>query len=202
MVLLGIVEWAVALMSSWGYFGLFVLMVMESMIFPIPSEAVMPFAGFLVADGQFSFFIAALVSGIASIVGSLLSYYIGEHGGRRFLHRFGKYFLIEEHHIEWTERWFEEKGEKTILIGRLIPVVRHIISIFAGIGRMSMKHFLIYTLLGALIWNTFLLYIGFLLREKWDTLLKYSTEVDIIAIILLVGFIVWFVWKHRKIKCL
>ena len=198
MVLLAIVEWVVELMSSWGYFGLFVLMILESMIFPIPSEAVMPFAGFLVADGKFNFILVAIVSALASLVGSLISYYLGLYGGRRFLYKFGKYFLIEESHIEWTEKWFREKGEKTIFIGRLIPVVRHIISIFAGVGRMSLKHFLIYTFVGALLWNTFLLWIGYLLREKWDTLLKYSTEVDIITVIFIVGFIIWFVWKHRK----
>lgn len=200
MVLLSIVEWAVTLMFTSGYLGLFILMVLESMIFPIPSEAVMPFAGFLVADGNFSFAIAALVSVLASLVGSLLSYYIGMHGGRRLLHKFGKYFLIEERHVELIEKWFKEKGEKTVLISRLIPVLRHLISILAGVGKMHMKSFIYYTIIGALIWNTFLLYVGFLLRERWEIILQYSSQIDVIAVALILVFGVWFVLKYRKRK--
>ena len=198
MIVEKIVEYIVLGMSIGGYFGLFVLMALESMVAPVPSEVVMPFAGYLVLQGRFSFWIAALVSGLGSIFGSLLSYYIGVYGGRPFVLKFGKYLLLEEEHLEWTEKWFKKQGEKTIFISRFVPVVRHLISIPAGMAKMPMQKFLVYTFAGASIWNLILLYAGFMLGEHWDKIHQYSKELDIVFVIAVVLFLIYFVWKHHK----
>src|SRR3989344_4737025 len=122
-------SYIVNLISKLGYYGIFFFMMLESMIFPIPAEAVMPFAGFLVAQNRLNFWLVFFVSSLASLAGSLISYYMGFFGGRRFVHKFGKYLLLDEESLKNTEHFFKKYGEKTILIGRFIPVVRHLISI-------------------------------------------------------------------------
>ena len=198
MIVEKLVEYITIGMSSAGYYGLFILMALESMIAPVPSEVVMPFAGYLVLQGRFDFWIAVLVSGLGSVFGSLLSYYLGIYGGRPFILKFGKYLLLEEEHLEWTEKWFRKQGDKTIFISRFIPVVRHLISIPAGIAKMSMRKFLIYTFVGASIWNLILLYAGFKLGSHWDKIHQFSKELDIIFVIAVVLFLVYFIWKHHK----
>src|SRR3989338_6868184 len=127
--------------ASAGYAGVFILMVLESMVAPVPSELVMPFAGFLVADGKFNFWVVVLVSTLASITGSLISYFIAFFGGKELIHRFGKFVLLDKEELEWTEGWFRKRGSITILVSRFIPVVRHLISIPAGLARMDLKRF-------------------------------------------------------------
>jgi len=200
MIIEKIAEYTIFGMSAGGYFGLFVLMAMESMIFPVPSEVVMPFAGYLALQGRFNFWIALLVSGFGSIFGSVLSYYLGFYGGRPFVSKYGKYLLLDKEHLEWTENWFRKQGDKTIFISRFIPVVRHLISIPAGIAKMAIHKFVIYTFLGATIWNFILLYAGFKLGEHWDKIHQYSKELDIIFVALVILFLGYFVWKHRKLK--
>ena len=200
MIVEKLVEYITLGISSGGYIGLFLLMVLESMIAPVPSEVVMPFAGYLVLQGRFNFWIAALASSLGSIFGSLISYYIGVYGGRPFILKFGKYLLLEEEHLEWTEKWFKKQGEKTIFISRFVPVVRHIISIPAGIAKMSINKFLVYTFVGASIWNFILLYAGYKLGEHWNKIHQFSKELDIIFVIAVVLFLAYFVWKHHKKK--
>ena len=200
MIVEKIVEYIILGMSVGGYFGLFILMALESMIAPVPSEVVMPFAGYLVLQGRFTFWAAALVSGLGSILGSLLSYYIGSRLGRPFILKFGKYLLLEEEHLEWTEKWFMKRGNKTIFISRFVPVVRHLISIPAGIAKMSLQKFVLYTFIGATLWNLMLLYAGFKLGEHWDKIHQYSRELDIIFVIAVALFLAYFVWKHHKNK--
>ena len=135
--------------AAGGYPVVGLLMMLESMVFPVPSEAVMPFAGFLVTDGTFSFWAVVLVSTLGSLIGSLLSYAIGRYGGRVFLQTWGKYFLLNEHHLDATDTFFKGHGAPTIFIARFVPVVRHLISIPAGIARMNLTTFSLYTVLGA-----------------------------------------------------
>ena len=200
MIVEKIVEYITLGMSATGYFGLFILMALESMIAPVPSEVIMPFAGYLVLQGRFNFWIAVLVSGLGSIFGSVLSYYIGAYLGRPFILKFGKYLLLEEEHLEWTEKWFKKQGDKTIFISRFIPVVRHLISIPAGIARMPMQKFAIYTFAGATIWNLILLYTGFKLGEHWEKIHQFSKELDVIFIIGVALFLAYFIWKHHRKK--
>jgi membrane protein DedA with SNARE-associated domain len=188
----------VYIISALGYLGVFFLMVLESMVFPVPSELVMPFAGFLVADGKMAFWLAIVASSLGSITGSLISYYVAFYGGKEMVHRFGKILLLDEAELEWTEQWFKKKGSITILISRFIPVVRHIISLPAGLGRMNIKHFVLYTLIGATAWNAFLLWAGMKLREKWEIVHNYSSQLDIIVVALLVLVVVFYVYRHLK----
>lgn len=182
--------------DSTGYITIFIAMVMESMVFPLPSEAVMPFAGFLIAEGRFSFFGVIAVSTLASLVGSLLSYWMGQYGGRPFITRYGKYFLLDPHDLAITERFFARRGELAILISRFIPVVRHLISIPAGIARMNLVKFSIYTLIGAGLWNAFLTVVGYYLKQNWHLVMEYSHVVDIVVVAILVALVGLFVYRH------
>lgn len=195
-----IIEFVLSVLSSLGYMGVFVLMILESMIFPIPSEAVMPFAGFLVARGEMNFFAALLFSAAGTLVGSLLSYWIGIYGGRPFLLRYGKYFLLHETDLVWTESFFQKYGEKTVFIARFIPVVRHVVSIPCGMARMNLLKFSAYTFFGGLLWNAFLLYLGFVLGERWSVIGHYTRVLDVLMILVILVGIAFFVWHHRKRK--
>ena len=198
MIVEKLVNYIVSGISNGGYPILFLLMALESMITPIPSEVVMPFAGYLVAQSRFNILVTIFVSSLGSLFGSLLSYYIGFYGGRPLISKFGKYLLLEEGHLKWTERWFDKQGAKTIFISRFVPVVRHLISIPAGISKMSISKFMIYTTIGASIWNSILLYAGFKLGEHWDKIHKYSKELDIIFVISVTLLSAYFVWKYHK----
>jgi membrane protein DedA with SNARE-associated domain len=181
-----------------GYWGAGFLMALESMVAPVPSELVMPFVGFLAAEGKFTIWGSIIATSIGSIIGSLLSYYMGYLGGRPLVLSVGKYLLLNREHLEWTERWFAKHGSWTILASRFIPVVRHLISIPAGLGKMRLLPFCLYTLIGATIWNTFLLLCGYKLRQNWKLVQQYSHEVDIIAVIVLAIAGVCFVVMHVK----
>src|SRR3989338_11651740 len=198
MIVEKLVDFIISGISLFGYFGIFILMALESMISPVPSEVVMPFAGYLFLQERFNFWLVLLASSLGSIFGSFLSYYIGFYGGRPLVLKFGKYLLLEEEHLEWTERWFKKQGQKTILISRFVPVVRHLISMPAGIARMPMKKFLLYTLIGATIWNLILLYAGLKLGSHWDKIHQFSRELDIVFIAFVALFLAYFLWKHHK----
>jgi len=191
---------SIHVISTIGYVGVFFLMVMESMVVPIPSELVLPFAGFLISRGDFTFIYVMIASSLGSIVGSLISYFMGKYGGNAFVIKYGKYVLLDVEDLKKTERWFEKRGEYTIFISRFIPVVRHLISIPAGIGKMDLKRFSVYTIVGASMWNFILTYAGYLLGEHWDRIKHYSEPVSLtVAALLVIGFI-WFVYRHVKDK--
>lgn len=190
--------WVVNIISHLGYFGLIVLMALESMVFPLPSELVMPFAGFLVYQGKFTFWGIVVFSTIGTVIGSLISYYIGRYIGEPFFERYGKYFFVKKHHLDVTHSFFRKYGEKTIFISRFIPVVRHLISIPAGMSRMNILKFTLYTALGGAMWNAFLAYLGIKLGERWELVHNYSRILDYIVIAILVGLVVWFVVKTVK----
>lgn len=198
MIVEKLVDYIIAGISLGGYPGIFILMALESMIAPVPSEVVMPFAGYLVAQGRFNFLIALLSSSLGSIFGSLISYYIGAYGGRQIILKYGKFLLLEEKHLHWTEKWFKLQGDKTIFISRFIPVVRHLISIPAGIAKMPMIKFLTYTFSGASLWNLILLYSGLKLGRHWDKIYAFSRELDMFFIIAIVLAASYFLWKHAK----
>jgi membrane protein DedA with SNARE-associated domain len=189
---------ATYLIEKSGYVGVFILMIMESMVFPVPSEAVMPFAGFLIEQKTFTFWEVILVSTLGSIVGSLISYYVGYYGGMPFVRKFGKYALLDIEELEATEKFFTKRGELTIFICRFIPVVRHLISIPAGTGRMNVWRFSIFTIIGAALWNAFLAYVGFVLKSNWEEVMKYSHIIDIVVILSLMAVVGLYVYRHMK----
>jgi membrane protein DedA with SNARE-associated domain len=192
-------EFAIRILDTTGYAGAAFLMGLESMIFPVPSEAVMPFVGFLVADGKWGLFEAILATSIGSFLGSYLSYLMGYYGGRPFVLKVGKYLLLDVHDLEMTERFFHRKGGTlTLFLCRFIPVVRHLVSIPAGIGKMRFWPFALATTLGATLWNGFLLYCGFKLRENWSMVQTYRHHFDALIVGMLVASIAWYVWYKLK----
>jgi membrane protein DedA with SNARE-associated domain len=187
-------QFAIKCLDLGGYAGAGVLMALESMIAPIPSEAVMPFVGFLVADGRWNLWLAILATSSGSMVGSLLSYLMGFYGGKPLVLKVGKYLLLDRHDLELTEKFFHRRsGTLTIFISRFIPVVRHLISIPAGVGKMPLAPFLVATLIGATLWNVFLLQCGMILREHWHLVQRYSHQVDLVVVLLLCGGGLWFI---------
>jgi membrane protein DedA with SNARE-associated domain len=187
-------ELAIKILDTTGYSGAAALMALESMIAPVPSEAVMPFVGFQVADGRWNFWLAILVTSAGSIIGSLASYLMGYYGGRPVILTVGKYLLLNQRDLERTEAFFHRKqGAMTVFISRFIPVVRHFISIPAGMGRMRIGPFLAVTLIGATTWNTFLLICGMKLREHWPVVQRYSHIVDIAVVLVILAGLAWFV---------
>ncbi len=179
-----------------GYITVFIGMMLESMIIPIPSEAIMPFAGFLVATKQFSLHLVIIISTLWSIVGSLISYAIGYYGGKPFIRKFWKYFLLDQEELESTEHFFKKRGHITILISRFIPVVRHLISLPAGMGKMNLGEFVIYTLIGAGLRNTFLTLVGRYLQKNREIVMKYSKLIDVAVLAILVWIVVRFVYRQ------
>lgn len=186
--------------NSAGYPGLTFLMMLESMVAPVPSEAVMPFAGFLIYQGKMHWESVILFSTLGSIIGSLISYYIGMNFGRPLIVKYGKYLLLNVHHLDLTEKFFQKFGQKTIFISRFIPVVRHFISLPAGAAKMNIWIFSLYTILGAALWNTFLTYLGYRLGSNWSLIRTYSEKLDVIVVALIVIIVSYVIYKNKKRK--
>ncbi|MFA5865495.1 MAG: DedA family protein [Phycisphaerae bacterium] len=197
-------NFAQGFLDKTGHPGAAILMALESMIAPVPSEAVMPFVGFQVADGKWTLWIAILATSLGSLIGSLISYLIGYYGGKPAILKVGKYFLLDRHDLELTEKFFHKKGGViTLFVSRFIPVVRHLISIPAGIGKMPLPAFILATLVGATLWNTFLLILGMHLRKRWEIVQTYSHQIDIVIVIGLIIGLAWFIrsrLNRQKIK--
>jgi len=193
-----IVNFIVNLISSLGYISIVILMALESLIAPVPSEAVMPFAGFLIAEGTFDFPGVIFFSTLGSLIGSLISYCLGYWGGRPLVERWGRYLLLDRHHLTLTEEYFKKKGDITILICRFIPVIRHLISIPAGMGKMNLLKFCLYTVIGAGLWNAFLAYIGYILRSNWTEVMKYSHILDYLVIAALIAIIGYYIYSYQN----
>lgn len=190
----------VHIIQTGGYAGIVFLMALESMVAPVPSEAVMPFAGFLWQQGEFNLWLIILFSTVGSIIGSLISYYIGYFGGRPLVTYFGRFLLLNERHLIKTENFFNRFGGKAVFISRFIPVVRHLISIPAGAGKMNVWKFSAYTIIGAGIWNSLLTYLGYWFGNSWQEIRKSSEIIDIILIILIMAAAGWWILKRRKEK--
>ncbi len=186
------------IISSLGYPGIFILMALESTATPVPSELVMPFAGYLASTGRFNLLLVILAGTLGCLFGSLASYYGGRSLGLPLIRRFGKYVLLSESDLDWTIRWFKSKGEKTIFISRFIPVVRHLISIPAGIGKMNVVKFSVYTFLGSLMWVTLLAYAGFELGNNWQIIRRFTEKISFLIVALLLIAAAVFVWRHIR----
>ena len=192
-------EIAIRFLDAGGYWSAALLMMLESMVAPVPSEAVMPFVGFLVADGKWNLYVSILATSAGSMAGFIISYYMGFYGGKPLVLKVGKYLLLDRHDLELTEKFFARRsGTLTLFVSRFIPVIRHLISIPAGMGKMRLFPFLAATLVGATIWNTFLLYLGLKLRENWGLVQKYSHQVDIVVLVFLLALVGWFVYTRLQ----
>jgi membrane protein DedA with SNARE-associated domain len=194
----------VAVISAAGYSGVVLLMAIESACIPLPSELIMPFAGYLVSIGQFSLIGAATAGALGCNVGSTAAYYVAATGGRPVLDRWGKYILISPAELERTDRFFARYGAATVFFGRLLPVVRTFIAFPAGLARMPMLKFQIYTFLGSWPWCFALAYVGYLLGARWDsdpTFRKLFHELDAVVVVAVVAVFAWLVWSRwREIR--
>lgn len=197
----GIWDLIVQVIVALGYPGLFLMMAAESMFFPVPSEVVMPFAGYLVGEGTFTLAAVLAVALLGSIAGSLASYEIGRRGGRPFVERYGRYFLIGHRELAWTDHFFERYGTWAVLVARFIPAVRHVISIPAGVAQLPMRKFLPATIVGAFAWNAFLAYVGLRLGASWrsfgEQLEPYELAIVGLVLVGLAAFVVWRVRGER-----
>lgn len=182
--------------SNLGYAGIVLLMAIESACIPLPSEIIMPFAGYLVFKGEMQLWAVALAGAVGCVLGSFVAYYAGAWGGRPFVEKYGKYILISHHDLAMADRWFQRHGDITIFVGRLLPVIRTFIAFPAGISRMAMGRFVIYTFVGSYIWCWGLAWVGLKLGQNWNTLGVYFHRFDAaIGVILLIGLI-WYVRRH------
>lgn len=196
-MILNIIEFITQLISSWGYAGIYITMTLESTLIPIPSEIVIPFAGFLAYMGEMNIWLIVLVSSFANLTGSIIAYEIGKYLGRGFIERYGKYVLLNMKHVELVERWFDRYGSLTVLFSRMLPVVRTVNALPAGIGKMNFPKFCIYTFIGSIPWNLALVLVGYLLKENWSLLEKYSLYIDILAVFVAVAVIFYVARRIR-----
>ncbi len=179
-----------------GYPGLFLLIVLESTLVPVPSLLIMPFAGFLATgDGPFSLPVVLVVNAVGAAVGSTLSYLLGVYAGAPFLEKYGKWFLIKHEDIVRTHEFFAKHGTKTIFIARFLPVVRHVISVPAGIARMNFPAFLGLTVAGASAWGGGLIFMGYELGARWESIATQAKKVDLVIAALVVLTIAFFAYR-------
>ena len=191
----------VATISALGYSGILLLMAIESACIPLPSEIIMPFSGYLVSTGQLNLWGVALAGAVGCVVGSLVAYCVGMYGGRPLIEKYGRYVLLSRHDLDLADRWFASHGEIIVFVSRLLPAIRTFIAFPAGVARMNLTRFVIYTFAGSLPWCLGLAYVGQKLGEKWnkdDTLKTWFHRFDFVFGILVVLAVIWWVWRHIK----
>jgi membrane protein DedA with SNARE-associated domain len=191
----------IAVISKTGYLGVLLLMTIESACIPLPSEIIMPFAGYLVYTGRFSLLWAATAGAIGCNLGSVIAYEIGCYGGRPLVERYGSRIFLGRHELEMAERFFQRFGAAAVFFGRLLPVIRTFIALPAGMARMPRLRFHIYTFAGSWPWCYGLAWIGMKLGEQWDKdprLKQWFHRLDAVIILLLLAGATWFVWAHWK----
>ncbi|OGW33876.1 MAG: hypothetical protein A2010_16520 [Nitrospirae bacterium GWD2_57_9] len=193
-----LIEWLVQTIGALGYPGIFLLMAMESSVIPIPSEIVMPPAGYLAQQGQMNIWVAILCGTFGSLAGAYANYFAARYLGRPLVLKYGKYVWITEEKFARVETFFRNHGEVSTFIGRLLPVVRHLISLPAGLAGMNHFKFSLYTLLGAGIWVTILTYIGYFIGANRELIMKYSHQALIGAVVLSGVIIALYVWNHKR----
>jgi membrane protein DedA with SNARE-associated domain len=186
-----------------GWPGVVLLSAIESACIPLPSELILPFAGWmLIADKQLGMeylLLAGFCGAVGNVIGSLIAYWVGVKGGRPFLQRYGKYFLISQHEIDIADRWFHKYGEAITFFSRLLPVVRTFISFPAGIARMNIWKFILYSFLGAFLWSIGLAYGGYVLGQNWESIRNAMRPFDIPIIVIFLLLVALYIWhKLRK----
>jgi membrane protein DedA with SNARE-associated domain len=191
----------VATISTLGYGGIVLLMAIESACIPLPSEIIMPFSGYLVSTGQLNLWGVAIAGAVGCVLGSLVAYWVGMYGGRPFIEKYGRYILLSRHDLDIADRWFGKYGEVIVFVSRLLPAIRTFIAFPAGVARMNLTRFVIYTFAGSLPWCLGLAYAGQKLGEQWDkddTLKTWFHRFDFLIGIAGVLFVTWWIWRHVK----
>ena len=191
----------VAIISAMGYGGIVLLMAIESACIPLPSEIIMPFSGYLVSTGELNLWGVAIAGAVGCVLGSLVAYWVGMYGGRPFIEKYGRYILLSRHDLDIADRWFAKYGEVIVFVSRLLPAIRTFIAFPAGVARMNLTRFVIYTFAGSLPWCLALAYVGQKLGEQWDQDPRLKTwfhRFDFLIGIAAVLFVAWWVWRHIK----
>ncbi|MFZ0064202.1 MAG: DedA family protein [Pyrinomonadaceae bacterium] len=191
----------VATISALGYFGIVLLMAIESACIPLPSEIIMPFAGYLVSTGQMNFWLVGIAGAVGCVLGSMVAYWAGMYGGRPLVEKYGRYVLLSRHDLDLADRLFAKYGEAIVFTARLLPAIRTFIAFPAGVARMNIPRFIFYTFAGSLPWCLGLAYVGQKLGEQWnkdETLKTWFHRFDFLIGIIVVGLAVWWVRRHLK----
>ncbi len=200
LILGGVSNFILSVIQRTGYLGIFLLMLLQSVNVPVPSEIIMPFSGFLVHQGVFNFWLVVSVGALGNLIGALLSYRLASllvKNGLRERWRILK-FLLSERNLELAQRWFNKYGNASIFFGRLVPVISTFISFPAGLGKMKILNFSILTFAGSLIWSTFLTWLGFILGKNWGILGIYFHKFDYLVLGAILALIIWWLWRHFK----
>jgi len=192
------INWLLSTIGSMGYPGIFLLMAMESSVIPVPSELVMPPAGYLAHQGEMNIWVAILMGTIGSLVGAYANYFAAHYLGRPLVLKYGKYVWITEEKFTKVESFFLRHGEISTFIGRLLPVIRHLISIPAGIAGMNHLRFSLYTLVGAGMWCTILAWIGYFIGKEQELIMKYSHQAVIGVVLFSSVLVAVYVWRQRR----
>lgn len=194
-----LIDWLVATIGAMGYPGIFILMAMESSVFPVPSELVMPPAGYLAHRGEMNLWLAILIGTLGSLAGAYANYYAAHWLGRPLILKYGKYVWITEEKFAKVETFFHKHGEISTFIGRLLPVVRHLISLPAGLAGMHHGKFAFYTTAGAFFWVTILTWIGYFIGQNQELIMRYSHQALIWVILFSIALVAVYVrWHKRK----
>lgn len=200
-IIAALAGFVIAVISKAGYLGIVALMAIESACIPLPSEIIMPFAGYLIYLGQFKLLWAATAGAIGCNLGSVIAYEIGYYGGRPLIERYGSYILMSHHDLELADRFFLRFGSVAVVIGRLLPVIRTFIALPAGVARMPRVRFHVYTFVGSWPWCFALAWIGMKLGERWHSdprLAQWLHRLDAVILIFLFVAVIWFVRSHWK----
>jgi membrane protein DedA with SNARE-associated domain len=193
----------VATISALGYSGVVLLMGIESACIPLPSEIIMPFSGYLVYTGRFSLWAVALAGAVGCVLGSLVAYWVGMYGGRPLIEKYGRYVLISHHDLDLADRWFKRYGEVIVFASRLLPVIRTFIAFPAGVSRMNIPRFVVYTFLGSFPWCLGLAYVGQKLGEQWDKnedLKSWFHRFDFLIVIVGLLAAAWWIRRHIRVS--
>ena len=193
-----LIRWLLDIIGSLGYPGIFLLMAMESSVIPIPCELVMPPAGYLVHQGKMAWLPVILAGSVGSLVGAYANYYASRWLGRPLILKYGRYLLIPPDKFQRVEKFFLRHGEISTFIGRLLPVVRHLISIPAGMAGMNHLRFSLYTLLGAGIWCSILTWIGYVIGQNQELVIAWSHRALFWVVVACCLLVAGYVWWHRR----
>jgi len=200
-IIAALTVFVVGTISTLGYGGIVLLMAIESACIPLPSEIIMPFSGYLVYTGRFNIWLVSIAGAFGCVVGSLVAYWVGMYGGRPLIEKYGKFVLVSKHDLDLADRWFDRFGEIIVFVSRLLPAIRTFIAFPAGVARMNLKKFIIYTFAGSFPWCLGLAYVGQKLGERWETDPRLKTlfhRFDFVIGIVIVLAATWWIWRHLR----
>jgi membrane protein DedA with SNARE-associated domain len=200
-IVAALAHFIIAVISASGYAGVLLLMAIESACVPLPSEIIMPFAGYLVHTGRLGLVAVATAGALGCNLGSAVAYWIGAYGGRPFLFRYGRFVLLDHHDLDRADHFFQRYGGITVFVARLMPVIRTFIALPAGIARMPQLRFHLYTFIGSWPWCFVLAWAGMRLGQAWDTDPRFKAiyhRFHVGVEVLLLVAIVWFLWTHWR----